>query len=214
MKLLKIFYQPRSLFRTFKSNPSYKPFLWTLLICSLIIGYFYIPHVGALLLSDIPSNQQMYFTHSIDGLLHWILPFFEFIFMMLQVFFISISIYGLLRLFGKSVNFTNIFAVTIASYMIMIVSEIVNLILLYMYSDLAPVNNLNIIGFNVGNYFNNYFVVQLLQNFNVFAIWFIAILSVGTSIIADIKIHKALFISILAWIVYLVVITFISIRMT
>ena len=123
---------------------------------------------------------------------------------------ITLLVYALLlfifvRISKNRIDFSKIFQLITCCYIVVVIGSLVNTALLHMrgIDEIKNMYDITVTGVNVLTSIEQVGVASyvFLSYINPFQLWFVALLSIGLVVVADMKAAKAIVISVLFWLV-------------
>jgi len=205
MDFIKIIIKPKSVFEQIKEQSSWGQTFIILSFFSIIIAFFFNPITKQLTNSMIEStslsNREL-IESTQEKLKYWGLIFEPFNLAVKILTFCVLTYLGVLIFKGKS-NFKQLFSLCTNAFFILLISNAVNLVFLYL-NGIEKINNvfdLSAIGLNLLFEKKPNYLYLFLSNINIFQIWFVCIMILGISNLAEINTKKSMLIVILTWLI-------------
>jgi hypothetical protein len=212
MKSFKVLYNPKKVFNEIAQNTNWGTDYIILSFILVIIAIFILPIKEQILNNFLAlkglSANQMELIKSTAKKTQYIDLIAEPIIFLIKTLVLTILLYlGILLYKGKKI-FKELFSLSIAAFIIMVLSSLANMVLLYFkgVENINGVIDTYAIGLNI--YFN-YKVVgiplyQFLTHVNIFEVWFVIILIFGVNKIAEIGKIESSIIVISTWLIFII----------
>jgi hypothetical protein len=187
---------PTEVFRNIKTAPKWLIAFLVICAVSLICGYYMLPFTQKIMEVTFTSKMS---EEQIEQLVSTVTRYRMFLFLLVPIpllikwFFITLLLYLGAILFDAQENrFKTIYAVVVHTELILLLMGLINLLILHI-KGLDTINNTTDLQGIIGlEYFlaeesQNVPLATLLNNFNIFSLWYIATLTIGMSVICRLK---------------------------
>ena len=207
MNLFHVFFMPSKLYNNIKEKPDWVLPLIVISSILIIIQLLSFPIYDRILEnSDILSQFSHEQVESMKQLSHktrYISLFIQLFITVISWLFYSLIIYLGVMIFKTKQSYKKVFSLFIYSYTIIMLSELVNLGIIYSVGVEKIFERTDLLRLGVNIFFSADSIgvplYTLLSYFNLFQIWFIIILIQGLSVIFDLSRVKSFFIIIFVW---------------
>ncbi|MBN1396528.1 MAG: YIP1 family protein [Bacteroidetes bacterium] len=198
--IINIFATPTDVFENIKKTPKWPVAFLIICAVSLICGYFMLPFIQKIMeetftvkMSEEQAQKVASTTSRYRMFMRLLIP----ITFLLKWLFISSFLYlGAILFDAQKNNFKTLYAVVVYSEFILALMGIIN-VLLILIKGVDAVSNLTdlhtIIGldFFLADKSQNVLLFNFLNNFNVFSVWYVVVLTIGMSVICQLKKWKS-----------------------
>jgi hypothetical protein len=192
----KIYFAPAKLFIVLNERPRWVSTFIIITVMTMFIGHLSLPFKQEIMFSvlsqqlgEARAHETLLNAHrfAIIGLLLAPIPF------LLKWIAVSAIFYYTAILFdSQTINFTKVFSIVVHSELIFLLMGIANIIILEMngidsikgLTDLQAIVGLEYFLNNKGE---NIYLFTLLSNFNTFTVWYVFVLTIGFSIVSQLK---------------------------
>ncbi|MBN1397902.1 MAG: YIP1 family protein [Bacteroidetes bacterium] len=210
--IINVFSSPRDVFMDLKANPKWLAAFMIISIVSIICGYFLFPFLQIVMDASLPANindeqvehaQSMMKGFRIIGLFLGLIP------LIIKWLFISALLYyGAILLNSEQIGFKSVFSAVVYSEFILLMMSIFNLLILYIkgtdsINTAVDLNAIVGLDFFMTDKSTNLPLFTLLNNINLFSIWYVTVLAVGIYTIAGLSKAKSVILASSVWLVLL-----------
>ncbi len=194
--IINIFAAPTEVFQNIKITPKWLITFIIIAIVSIVCGYLLLPFMQKILEQTLSAKmdeeqaQQALSTMKIFqilGLLLAVVPL-----LIKWLFVASLMYFGAILFNAQQINYKSVFSVVVLSELILLLMGIINLLVLYI-KGAESVNTITDLNTIIGlDYFladrsHNIPLYTVLSSFNIFSVWYAAVLTIGISIVAGIS---------------------------
>jgi len=208
--IINIFATPTEVFKNIKKSPKWLVVFGVICVVSLICGYIMIPFTQKIMekiFTAKMSDENMQETLSTIARYRMFFLLLVPIPLLIKWFFIGLLLYlGAILFDAQENNFRTVYAVVVHTELILLLMEVINLLILHI-KGVEAINNITDLKTIIGlEYFlsdksQNIPLAALLNQFNVFSVWYVATLSIGMSVVCQLKKWKSAILVFCVWLI-------------
>jgi hypothetical protein len=213
-RIIGVIFSPDATFASIARRPDWVVPLVLLLLVSLAAGFIMAPHIdfGAAARESMEQNknatpEQIEKAVRISGSIGKVLTYISPVLSLIGLLVISGVVLLAFRIFGGEGDFKGAFSVTCYASIPTIIKSVVTLIIVMAKGGMIPAQALaTLVRSNLGflvDYKTNPMAFALLSSFDIFSVWFLALMIIGFSYVARVSKVKAAVTIISLWILVL-----------
>ena len=198
--IINIFATPTEVFQNIKTAPKWLITFMFICFVSLVYGFIMLPFTQKIMegtfLSKMSEEQVQLVTSTISRYRVFSMLLIPMTFL-IKWLFIALFLYlGAILFDAEQPNFKSIYASVVHAELILLLMATINLIFL-LIKGIDAINNITdlqtIIGldFAIADKSQNVLLFNFLNNYNIFSIWYIIVLTTGISVICQLKKWKS-----------------------
>ena len=213
-RIIGVLFSPDATFASIARRPDWVVPLVLLLLVSMAAGFIMAPHIdfGAAAREGMEQNknatpEQIEKAVRISGSIGKVLTYISPVLSLIGLLVIAGVVLLAFRIFGGEGDFNQAFSVTCYSSIPTIIKSVVTLIIVMAKGGMIPAQALaTLVRSNLGflvDYKTNPMAFALLSSFDIFSVWFLALMIIGFSYVARVSKVKAAVTIISLWILVL-----------
>jgi hypothetical protein len=213
-RIIGVLFSPDATFASIARRPDWVVPLVLLLLVSLAAGFIMAPHIdfGAAARESMEQNknatpEQIEKAVRISGSIGKVLTYISPVLSLIGLLVIAGVVLLAFRIFGGEGDFKQAFSVVCYSSIPTIIKSVVTLIIIVAKGGMIPAQALaTLVRSNLGflvDYKTNPMAFALLSSFDIFSVWFLALMIIGFSYVARVSKVKAAVTIISLWVLVL-----------